>query len=159
MAQRAPSTRSSDPAADLEGPLKARPYILVVEDEPDIVATLSDALQDDGYEVRAVTDAPQAFASLRESTPNLVLLDLMLPGMSGEEFLRIYRELPGPHAPVIVLTAAGHGAQQRAEALAADAVLPIPYRVQALLDVIAQHLRPTFQTEVHPTDQSEVHPD
>jgi CheY-like chemotaxis protein len=162
MTQRAPSTSFPDPAArsgmSSVGQADTRPHILVVEDEPDIVDSLRDALEDDGYEVRAAVDVPQAFASLRRSTPHLILLDLMLPGMSGEEFLNIYRELPGPHVPVIVLTAAGHGAQQRAETLGADVVLAKPYGVQALLDVIAQHVSPAFRTEVHPDNRTEVRP-
>jgi CheY-like chemotaxis protein len=142
MPDQAPSQTVTKPLRDIEGATIQRPYVLVVEDEAGIVQALRDALEDDGYQVCAVTDAPQAFASLRTCTPHLVLLDLMLPGMSGEEFLRIYRELPGTHAPVIVLTAAGHGAQQRAEALGAELVLAKPYSVESLLNVIAQHLRP-----------------
>jgi two-component system phosphate regulon response regulator PhoB len=82
------------------------PTILVVEDEPAILELLTVNLVDAGYEVRAAPDAEAAHASLRESLPDLVLLDWMLPGQSG---LALARRLRGDartrDMPLIFLTA------------------------------------------------------
>jgi len=73
------------------------PTILVVEDEPAIMELLQVNLVDAGYEVRAASDAETAQAMLRESLPDLVLLDWMLPGQSGLAFAK--------QLPVIMVTA------------------------------------------------------
>jgi len=77
--------------------------ILVVEDEPTLRETLAEALESDGFAVRTAADGPAAVASFREQQPDLVLLDLMLPGMSGIEVTRVLR---GESAvPIVMLTA------------------------------------------------------
>jgi two-component system response regulator RegX3 len=77
--------------------------ILVVEDEPTLRETLAEALESDGFAVRTAADGPAAVASFRELQPDLVLLDLMLPGMSGIDVTRVLR---GESAvPIVMLTA------------------------------------------------------
>ncbi len=74
--------------------------ILIVEDDPAIGALLKDALGREGYGVRQAYSGTEAVLALREARPDLVLLDLMLPGLSGEEVLG---RLTG--IPVIVVSA------------------------------------------------------
>src|SRR3954468_12609436 len=77
--------------------------ILVVEDEPTLRETLAEALESDGFSVRTAADGPAAVASFRERQPDLVLLDLMLPGMSGLEVTRAMRS--DSVVPIVMLTA------------------------------------------------------
>ncbi|HEY7591137.1 MAG TPA: response regulator transcription factor [Candidatus Limnocylindrales bacterium] len=77
--------------------------ILVVEDEPTLRETLSEALEADGFRVVAAGDGPAALDRFRAEKPDLVLLDLMLPEMSGIEVCRIIRGESG--VPIVMLTA------------------------------------------------------
>ncbi len=82
------------------------PNILVVEDEPAILELLKVHLVDAGYEVRAAADAEAAQAALKESLPDLVLLDWMLPGQSGLAFAKQLRaDARTKELPVIMVTA------------------------------------------------------
>ena len=82
------------------------PNILVVEDEPAILELLKVHLVDAGYEVRSAADAETAQATLKESLPDLVLLDWMLPGQSGLAFAKQLRADPRTRElPVIMVTA------------------------------------------------------
>ena len=77
--------------------------ILVVDDEPTLRETLVDALEADGFRVVAAADGRQALATFRAEQPDLVLLDLMLPELSGIEVCRIIRQESG--VPIVMLTA------------------------------------------------------
>jgi two-component system, OmpR family, response regulator RegX3 len=77
--------------------------ILVVEDEPTLRETVAEALEGEGFAVRSAADGPAAVASFRERQPDLVLLDLMLPGMSGMDVCRILRAESA--VPIVMLTA------------------------------------------------------
>ena len=82
--------------------------LLVVEDEPAMREMVAGNLREAGYEVREAQDAASAWKSLRASQADLVLLDWMLPGASGYEFLRRLRREGGPaerEVPVILVTA------------------------------------------------------
>ena len=77
--------------------------ILVVEDEPTLRETIVDALESDGFRVVAAADGREALTRFREERPDLVLLDLMLPELSGIEVTRIIRAELG--VPIVMLTA------------------------------------------------------
>jgi DNA-binding response OmpR family regulator len=77
--------------------------ILVVDDEPTLRETLVDALEADGFRVVAAADGRQALTTFRAEQPDLVLLDLMLPELSGIEVCRIIRQESG--VPIVMLTA------------------------------------------------------
>jgi DNA-binding response OmpR family regulator len=68
--------------------------ILVVDDEPTLVATLTFNLEREGYEVITASDGGQALEAVRESSPDLVILDLMLGEMHGFEVCRTLRKEP-----------------------------------------------------------------
>ena len=83
-------------------------HLLLVEDEAPLREMLRFALADEDYEISEAADAGEALACLRERRPDLILLDWMLPGMSGIEFLRrVRREAAFQDIPVIMLTARG----------------------------------------------------
>ncbi len=77
--------------------------ILVVDDEPTLRETLVDALEADGFRVVAAADGREALTAFRAERPDLVLLDLMLPELSGIEVCRIIRAESG--VPIVMLTA------------------------------------------------------
>ncbi len=77
--------------------------ILVVDDEPTLRETLVDALEADGFRVVAAADGREALTLFRAERPDLVLLDLMLPELSGIEVCRIIRSESG--VPIVMLTA------------------------------------------------------
>src|SRR5919204_686353 len=79
--------------------------ILVVDDEPTLRETLVDALEADGFRVVAAADGRQALTTFRAEHPDLVLLDLMLPELSGIEVCRIIRT--ESTVPIVMLTARG----------------------------------------------------
>ena len=80
--------------------------VLVVEDEPDIRALIVHHLTRDGFRCRIAADGLEALAQLRASAPDLVMLDLMLPGIDGLEVTRRLRAEPAWAAlPIIMLTA------------------------------------------------------
>jgi two-component system response regulator RegX3 len=77
--------------------------VLLVEDEPDLADPLAYLLRREGYEVEIAEDGPTALASFRELGADIVLLDLMLPGMPGTEVCRQLRA--SSSVPIIMLTA------------------------------------------------------
>jgi two-component system, OmpR family, response regulator ResD len=83
-----------------------RRSILVVDDEPTIAEVVARYLERAGYETRTAADGPSALAAVASSCPDLVVLDLMLPGLDGLEVMRMLHE-NGGRVPVILLTAKG----------------------------------------------------
>jgi len=79
--------------------------ILVVDDEPTLVATLKYNLERDSFRVLTATDGEAALTAAREGRPDLIVLDLMLPGLSGLEVCRILRKETS--VPILMLTAKG----------------------------------------------------
>src|SRR5438034_4416803 len=82
------------------------PRILVVDDEPSIILAVKDEMAFEGFEVDSAADGPSGLRRARESRPDVLLVDLMLPGMNGFEICRQLRaELPDLW--IIILTARG----------------------------------------------------
>jgi two-component system OmpR family response regulator len=91
-------------SAEVREGAQARPKLLVVEDDPNIVELLSASLRFAGFDVTAVTNGADAVAAPREARPDLVVLDVMLPDLDGFEVIRRMRE-GGVRTPVVFLTA------------------------------------------------------
>ena len=118
------------------------PSILIVEDDPDINELVSLRLQMNGHEVHAEFDGEAGLAAVKELRPDLVVLDWMMPRLTGVEVCRALREDPEISAtPVILLTAKAQEADvQRGFAAGADDYVAKPFsppelasRVDALL--------------------------
>jgi two-component system alkaline phosphatase synthesis response regulator PhoP len=92
----------------------ARKRILLVEDEPGLVLTLTDRLRSEGYDVEAARDADEALRKASESPIDLVLLDVMLPGRSGFDVCRELRNknTGNSQVPILFLTARGEVADK-----------------------------------------------
>ena len=78
--------------------------ILIVEDEPSLVFTLKDTLEAENYEVEVVSDGNDALDKVKEFEPDLMILDLMLPNVSGYDICKKIRDLRYTF-PIIMLTA------------------------------------------------------
>ncbi len=117
--------------------------ILVVEDEEPITVLLRYNLEAEGYNVEVVGRGDEAEVRLREAVPDLVLLDWMLPGLSGIELCRRIRVRPETERlPVIMLTARGEeGERVRGLATGADDYVVKPFSVPELLARIRALLR------------------
>ncbi len=84
------------------------PKILVIEDEMTLANNLSDKLKGEGYSVMLSMDGEDGLAKVRQEHPDLVVLDIMLPGLDGLSLCRIIRRDPGTnHIPIIMVTARG----------------------------------------------------
>jgi DNA-binding response OmpR family regulator len=81
--------------------------VLVVDDEPTILEIVGRYMERAGFETCRAADGPEALRLAEERRPDLVVLDLMLPGIDGIEVMRQLRELPGKPIAVILLTARG----------------------------------------------------
>lgn len=114
--------------------------ILLVDDEPLITDSLSYSLQREGFEVKSVIDGQSALDSIEEFRPDLVVLDLMLPDMSGLEVCRRLRT--NSTIPVIMLTARGEEIDRvLGLEVGADDYLAKPFSFRELLARIRSTLR------------------
>jgi two-component system alkaline phosphatase synthesis response regulator PhoP len=115
--------------------------IVVVEDNPDLAFGLRNNLEIEGYEVDVAPDGPAGLAAVRARDPDLVLLDLMLPGLDGFRVLKTLRD-EGRQMPVLILTARGEEADKvRGLHLGADDYVTKPFGVLELLARVRALLR------------------
>jgi DNA-binding response OmpR family regulator len=125
--------------------------ILVIEDDTSIVQGLSAALTAEGYAVDVATDGRKGFERARQSDLSLVVLDVMLPGMSGLEILKKLRDA-GQTTPVLLLTARGEETDRvMGLELGADDYITKPFSVRELLARIKTVLRRTGGAKPAPT--------
>jgi two-component system, OmpR family, alkaline phosphatase synthesis response regulator PhoP len=107
--------------------------ILVVEDNPDLAYGLRNNLEIEGYQVEVVSDGAKGLTRAREAGPDLIILDLMLPGLDGFRVLRALRD-EGRQMPILILTARGEEADKvRGLRLGADDYVTKPFGVLELL--------------------------
>ncbi len=115
--------------------------ILVVEDNADLAYGLRNNLEIEGYEVEVVEDGARGLARARDGGPDLIILDLMLPGMDGYRVLRKLRD-EGRRMPILILTARGEQADKvRGLRLGADDYVTKPFGVLELLARVEAVLR------------------
>jgi DNA-binding response OmpR family regulator len=115
--------------------------ILVVEDNADLAGGIEYNLKLEGYDVRIADDGHSAISAAAEWNPDLVLLDLMLPGVDGYHVLQAMR-VAGNHAPVIILSARGEESDKvRGFRLDADQYVTKPFGILELLERVAALLR------------------
>lgn len=117
--------------------------IIVVEDEPSLVFTLKDTLENEGYVVHIVEEGSAAVTKVEEIEPDLMLLDLMLPGKSGYDICKEVRELKYTF-PIIMLTARDQEIDKVTGLnIGADDYITKPFGVKELLARINALLRRT----------------
>src|SRR3982750_686251 len=125
------------------------PRILIVEDNPDLAYGLRTGLEIEGYDVQVAEDGETGLDRARAWSPDLVMLDLMLPGMDGYRVLKTLRE-GGSDVPVLILTARGEEADKvLGFRLGADDYVTKPCGVLELLARVGALLRRSRIAERH----------
>jgi DNA-binding response OmpR family regulator len=114
------------------------PRVLVVDDDPEIVDAVSEALQDDGYLVETATDGAAALKRVLEAPPDLIVLDVRMPNINGWEFCEIVRRQSHTRdVPVLFLTACTEVRDQiTAMQVGGSDHLAKPFRLAALRDKV-----------------------
>ena len=118
------------------------PLVLCADDDPDILALLSLRLERAGYRVEQAVDGEQALALARELLPDLVVLDVMMPRLSGTEVLEALRADEATKGlRVILISARAQEADvQRGLAAGADAYLSKPFQATELTELVRRML-------------------
>jgi len=115
--------------------------ILVVDDEPDTLGLIELTLQTAGYNVRTAANGDQALTIILNDTFDLILLDIMMPGMTGFDLVQILQDRQADIPPVVYLTAKSRDEdREMGETLGAAAFLTKPTTRGDLLDTIASIL-------------------
>jgi DNA-binding response OmpR family regulator len=111
--------------------------VLVVDDEPMVRETLGQMLTDEGYVVDLAVDGESALDRVHSARPDAILLDLMMPGMNGRQFLQALRDEPAYESvPVLIMTAV-HGLEVNLATLGASEVVEKPFNIEELLNKVA----------------------
>jgi len=132
-----------------------QPKILVVDDEPAVTNLLSYNLRKANYAVLTAADGREALALARESQPDLILLDLMLPGVDGLEVCRELRKTRD--VPIIMVTALGEEIDRVVGLeLGADDYVTKPFSVRELLARIKAVLRRSSQAQEKTTEAGQT---
>jgi len=114
----------------------ARHSVLVVDDEAQLRRIVMQLLEEEGFTVRGAATGREAIAEIRRHPPDVVLLDMQLPDVSGGDVARFIHE-HGLHSKIIVLTAA-HSARALARQWGAQGYVAKPFALLRLLEVLEQ---------------------
>lgn len=134
--------------------------VLVVDDEPDIVALVAYHLAKSGYSVSTATSGPDGLALARRDKPSLIVLDLMLPGHSGLEVMQQLRTDPATARIAVLMLTARREESERIEGLTlgADDYLTKPFSPPELVLRVAAILRRVKSGDAESTDVQEIGP-
>ena len=110
-------------------------HILIADSDPNMVVSLDYLMRRQGHRVQVAADGQAAWALMQAAPPDLLILDVMLPGKTGFELLELLRARPQwEHLPVLVLTAKARETDiAKGLALGASAYMTKPFSTQALL--------------------------
>jgi DNA-binding response OmpR family regulator len=116
--------------------------VLIADDEPNIVASLEFLMRQKGYEVRVAGTGAEALAAVAEFGPDLVLLDVMMPQMSGYDVCQKIRATEeGQRVRIIMLSAKGRETEvSKGLAVGADAYVTKPFSTKELVDRVQEML-------------------
>ena len=137
-----------------------RERVLVVDDEPDIVALVAYHLAKSGYAVSTASNGTDGLALARREKPSLMVLDLMLPGLSGLEVMQKLRSDPDTARIAVLMLTARREESERIEGLTlgADDYLTKPFSPQELVLRVAAILRRVNSSEAPDGDVQEIGP-
>lgn len=120
--------------------MKKQKNILIVEDEPDINNLIAYNLRKEGFNVQQAFDGSVADKRLREAYFDIVILDIMLPGMDGFDLCHDLKESPGVSKSFVIMISAKCREQDKlyAHILGADAYFTKPFSMAALMDIVKE---------------------
>ncbi len=121
---------------------QARTHILVVDDEPEIHTVLGKLLTKEGYEVESAYSADEAFQSVTHNKPDLIILDIMMPKVSGIEVCNRLKSDPSTKDILILIVSARDAQADRIEGLkhGADDYVSKPFHLRSLVRKIEHML-------------------
>jgi DNA-binding response OmpR family regulator len=120
--------------------MNAKPVILVVDDDLPILTLMRNVLREFGFEARVANTGAAALEAVRETMPDLVLLDKNMPGMSGTDVIQALRTEGGiAHVPVVILSGEPVDPEEIARLGAVGAVMK-PFDVMDLVERIRAHV-------------------
>ncbi len=124
------------------GKLAHKPMVLIIEDEDNIALALDFLMTREGYDHQRVANGGQAMAQIRAMHPDLVLLDVMLPEISGYEICQSMRMDPAlADIKILMMTARGSAMERRKGiALGADGFIAKPFELKELRDEVRRLL-------------------
>ena len=129
-----------------------RQRIMVVDDDQDMLKLLNRTLELEGFDAIIATDGASALAILEEIKPDLVILDIMMPGLDGFQTLDLIRERS--NVPVIMLTARCEvSSLQKALALGADDYISKPFSTRSLIARIRVKMRHARREVLQPVEK------
>ena len=116
--------------------------VLIADDEPNIVVSLEFLMRRQGYDVRVATNGEDALSAVAEFQPDLILLDVMMPRMSGYDVCQKVRENPAWQGMrIVMLSAKGRDVEvTKGMAVGADAYVTKPFSTQELLATVGRML-------------------
>ena len=116
--------------------------IMLVDDEPDVLMVISHGLKKRGYEVFNCRDGRQALIMGPDIMPDLIILDLGLPFINGNEVARIFKaDQKMRHIPVLLISSVTEGLGDKSAACGADGWLPKPFKFTTLTDMMEKYLK------------------
>jgi DNA-binding response OmpR family regulator len=114
----------------------SRPRVLLADDDPRVLSVVSRYLALEGYEMSTVSDGEAAVATAAAEVPDLIILDIMMPGIDGiEACRRIRANAATSQTPVLMFSALSEEAEQ-ARLAGADGMLPKPFNLPALAEAV-----------------------
>jgi len=129
--------------------------ILVVDDEPDVVCVLRNFLSRKGYTVSGASSGEKALEFLEKENADLVLLDIIMPGLKGTEVAKIVRE-KYPNTKIVVATAFPRESEELSEDALMQAMVTKPFRLQELLKKLEEVLTRTDASETEKKEDMEI---
>ena len=114
--------------------------ILVIDDDPDVLSTVVDILEFEGYPVERATNGAEGLKVLERTLPRLVLLDMRMPVLNGWDFARILKER-GIQLPILVMTAA-QDARRWAQEIGAQGYVAKPFHLPDLVAAVEKTILP-----------------
>ncbi|WP_287128195.1 response regulator [Candidatus Cyanaurora vandensis] len=131
------------PLATQDAPRALAPLIACVDDSPQMCRLLGEVTTQAGYRYLAIQDPLQGFSTLLQTKPDLLFLDIVLPGTNGYEVCSRLRQVAHFRKTPIVMLSGNLIDQIRARLVGAVAALPKPIRPEAILAITRKHLKPT----------------
>jgi CheY-like chemotaxis protein len=139
--------KSSRTEAPPGGRVERQRVVLVVDDDAAVRGFIAEALGGEGYRVVEAADGQGALDAVEAAPPDLILLDVNMPGIDGWDVLQELRAKAGPHQPIVVMTGQYSG-QERALGTGAQGYLAKPFDLDDLIECVDLHSHLTIESNL-----------